>query len=311
MKDKKLLLATLLLPVTMLFAGAALSAGLQSEQNSGIPVAQNVEGETCVGISVELTLSASDTDGDIVLYQLTEQPQLGEVSIDGSTLTYAPGKKTGTDKFSYTAVDANGNTAKAAQITIKVVKNRSKLTYADMEGNPAHYAAIKLSEHGVMTGERIGGCAFFRPNQTVSRSEFITMASVVAELPVTPTAQTDFADDGGLSAWAKPFVSTAAASGLVNGYQTAGGLNEIRGQNPITLAEASVVVNNLLQQTLDGVQYTLSAEHASDMDWAQSAVHELDRLDVLSPLAALQQPEEPITRQTACELLYRTMCLLE
>lgn len=312
MKDKKLLLATLLLPITVLFAGAALSTGLQAAQNdSAVPVAQNVEGETCVGVPIELTLSASDADGDIVLYQLTEQPRLGEVSVEGSTLSYAPGQKTGTDKFSYTAVDANGNTAKAAQITIKVVKNRSKLTYADMDGNPAHYAAIKLSECGVMTGESIGGCAFFRPNQTVSRSEFIAMASVIAALPVTPTAQTDFADDGGLSPWAKPFVSTAAASGLVSGYQTAGGLNEIRGENPITLAEAGVVVNNLLRQSLDGARFTLSAEHASDMDWAQAAVHELDRLDVLSPLAALQQPDEAITRQTACDLLYRAMCLLD
>ena len=49
------------------------------------------------------------------------------------------------------------------------------------------------------------------------------MATAVAKLPVEPTQQTDFADDRGLSLWAKPFVNTTAANGLVSGYQTAGG----------------------------------------------------------------------------------------
>ena len=103
---------------------------------------------------------------------------------------------------------------------------------------------------------------------------------------------------------------TAAASGLVNGYQTTGGLNEIRGQNPITLAEASVIVNNLLSQSMDGLQYTLADTH-SDMDWARSAISSLDRLDILSPLTTMQSDNSPITRQDACEMLYRTMCLLQ
>ena len=179
-----------------------------------------------------------------------------------------------------------------------------------MVDNPAHYAAIYLAEKGIMTGESIGGCSFFRPTQTVTRSEFIAMAASVAELPIEPTEQTDFADDAGLSPWAKPFVSTAAASGLVNGYQTTGGLNEIRGQNPITLAEASVIINNLLSESMDGLQYTLADTHG-DMDWARSAISSLDRLDILSTLTTMQGDDSPITRQDACEMLYRAMRLMQ
>ena len=312
MKDKKLLTAVLLLPVTLLFFGAAVAASLTAAQAAGnVPIAHDAQAETCVEIPIELELSATDTDNDIVLYQLTEQPRLGTAKIEGSTLTYSPGTKTGRDRFSFTAVDADGNTAKPAQITITISKNRAGLTYADMSGNPAHYAAICLAEQGIMTGENIGGVYFFHPAQTVTRSEFIAMATAAAELPVEATAKTDFADDSGLSGWAKPFVSTAAANGLVSGYQTASGLSEIRGQNPITLAEASVIVNNLLDSTWDGTQYALADEHAAEMDWAQSAVSSLTRLDVLSPLASMRGEDEPITRQTACEMLYRTMQLMQ
>lgn len=301
----------ILLPVTILIMIAAIASSLSTASAAGnIPIAQSIEAETYVEIPIEVELQAMDTDNDIVLYQLTEEPRLGTASIQGSILSYSPGAKAGKDKFSYTAVDAEGNTAQTANITIQVQKNRAGLTYSDMTGNPAHYAAIYLAENGIMTGESIGGCSFFRPTQTVTRSEFIAMAASIAELPIEPTEKTDFADDAGLSAWAKPFVSTAAASGLVNGYQTTGGLNEIRGQNPITLAEASVIVNNLLSETMDGLQYTLADTH-SDMDWARSAISSLDRLDLLSPLATMQSDDTPLTRQDACEMLYRAMRLMQ
>lgn len=309
--DKRLWTAVILLPITILIMAAAIASSLSTAFAAGnIPIAQEIKAETYVEIPIEIELQAMDTDNDIVLYQLTEEPRLGTASIQGNILSYSPGAKAGKDKFSYTVVDAEGNTAQAAQITIEVQKNRAKITYSDMIGNPAHYAAIYLAEKGIMTGESIGGCSFFRPTQTVTRSEFIAMAASIAELPIEPTDQTDFADDAGLSPWAKPFVSTAAASGLVNGYQTTGGLNEIRGQNPITLAEASVIVDNLLSESMDGLQFTLADTH-SDMDWARSAISSLDRLDILSPLTTMQSDDSPITRQDACEMLYRAMRLME
>ena len=309
--DKRLWTAVILLPITILIMAAAIASSLSTASAAGnIPIAQEIKAETYVEIPIEIELQAMDTDNDIVLYQLTEEPRLGTANIQGNILSYSPGAKVGKDKFSYTVVDAEGNTAQAAQITIEVQKNRAKLTYSDMVSNPAHYAAIYLAEKGIMTGESIGGCSFFRPTQTVTRSEFIAMAASIAELPIEPTEQTDFADDAGLSPWAKPFVSTAASSGLVNGYQTAGGLNEIRGQNPITLAEASVIINNLLTESMDGLQFTLADTH-SDMDWARSAISSLDRLDILSPLTTMQSDDSPITRQDACEMLYRAMRLME
>ncbi len=312
MKDKKLIAAALLLPVTVLFSGAALATSHKpAESNSPAPSVQAMEAETYVGIPIEIELSALDSESDVVLYQITEQPRLGSAIVNGNILKYTPGQRTGKDKFAYTAVDAKGNTATPAQIIVKVEKNKAKRTYVDMENNPAHYAALRLSAEGIMTGETIGGCAFFRPAQGVTRSEFIAMAAAAAELPVNPTEVTDFADDSGLSAWAKPFVSAAAANGLVNGYQTASGAAEIRGHNPVTIGEASVMVNNMLASKLDGAQYTAAQEGAGNMDWAQGAMGSLERMDVISAGAAAQPENAPLTRQGACELLYRAISLMK
>ncbi len=312
MKDKKLIAAALLLPVTVFFSGAALAVSQKpAEVSSSAPSVQAIEAETYVGIAINIELSAVDTANDVVLYQVTEQPRLGTAVINGGTLHYTPGQRTGKDKFCYTAVDAEGNTAVPAPVTVRVERNKANRTYVDMEGNPAHYAALRLSAEGVMTGESISGCSFFHPAQIVTRSEFIAMVASAAELPVEPTGCTDFADDSGLSAWAKPFVSTAAANGLVNGYQTASGSAEIRGQNPITFGEASVIVNNLLASSMDEAQYTVALGEAVDMDWAQDAIGSLEKMDVIQPGASSQPESALLTRQDACAMLYRAIKLMQ
>ena len=208
------------------------------------------------------------------------------------------------------AVDAEGNTAQPAAITIEIKKNKTGLTYSDMDGDPAHYAAIYLAQKGVMTGETIGSCAFFHPSRAVTRSEFIAMTAAAADLSVVPTEQTDFADDSGLSAWAKPYISAAAANGLVSGYATVSGVSEIRGEKTITTAEAGVVLDHLLDGTLNGVQYAWSMSDHSPQDWAQPAMSRLERVSVLTSAQA-QNPETPLDRRTACEILYRALILLD
>ena len=163
-----------------------------------------------------------------------------------------------------------------------------------------------LAARGIMQGERIGDCAFFRPSQTVTRSEFIAMAASAAKLRIKPTDRTDFADDSGLSAWARPYISAAAADGLVCGYETAGALNEIRGQNPITLAEASVVMANLLSDAA-GVSEVMAAEHDEAADWAQRAVSAMARAEILDESTASGSASAPLTRRDACVMLCRAI----
>lgn len=295
-------------------AGAAAAideAAILTASAGSAPVASPVEGETYTGVYVELPLSATDADGDAVIFKLVDAPRLGTAKVEGSTLQYTPTEgKTGTDKFTYAAVDTLGNVSEPAQVKLKIRKNAAKMTYADMSSDSAHYAALRLSECGAITGEKIGASYFFHPDDTVTRSEFIAMASAVARLPITQTAQTDFADDSGLSAWAKPYISAAANTGLVSGYLTASGNAEIRGGNPITMAEASVIVNNLLTENLDAPVEAAALENSMAPAWAASATARLAAAEVL-PDEAKNEPSDKITRKTACEMLYRAMSLMD
>ena len=86
------------------------------------------------------------------------------------------------------------------------------------------------------------------PTQTVTRNEFIAMAAAAADLELEDTTVTDFQDDSALSPWVKPYISAAAEAGLIQGYQTASGNAEIRGERAITISEAAVIVSNLMAQ---------------------------------------------------------------
>ncbi len=310
---------TLLLALVLFFpcfASAAfwsqvLSGGTPVSAQGSAPVVKPVTGETYSDVAIELSLTATDADGDTVIFKLVDAPAYGLAEIDGNILRYTPAGKTGTDKFSYTAIDTAGNTAEAATVKIKIRKNAAKHTYADMTNNPAHYAALQLSRRGIVTGERIGSAYFFRPNEEVTRSEFIAMAAAVAGLPLEATAQTDFVDDSGLSDWAKPYISAAVASGLINGCPGVNGAVEIRGANPITVAEASVIVSNLLTEHLDEYVMTLATEHQPGADWATTVSAVLEKNEVLPEDTKKQSPDSAITRQTACEMLYATLCMLE
>ena len=44
--------------------------------------------------------------------------------------------KTGKDSFTYVAVDPAGNVSPEAKVSIQIEKPDTKVTYADMEGNP-------------------------------------------------------------------------------------------------------------------------------------------------------------------------------
>lgn len=307
----------LALPSAFGFWSTAGSAAVLDETSTlaaatgSAPVATAAEGETYAGVYIEVPLSATDADGDAVIFKLIDAPRLGTAKIDGCNLQYTPTEgKTGTDKFTYAAVDTLGNISEPAQIKIKIRKNAAKMTYADMTSDSAHYAALCLSQSGVLTGEKIGASYFFHPDETVTRSEFIAMASAIVKLPIEETVQTDFTDDSGLSPWSKPYISAAANTGLVSGYLTASGGAEIRGGNPITAAEASVIVNNMLTENMDTPLEAAALENSAAPAWAASATARLTAAKVL-PDDAKSNPSEKITRRTACQMLYRAMTLMD
>ncbi|MBW6462047.1 MAG: cadherin-like domain-containing protein [DPANN group archaeon] len=94
------------------------------------PVAADGSTTTYEDTSKDITLSATDADGDSLTYALVTAPTHGTVSISGATATYTPNANyNGADSFTFNANDGTVNsTAKTISITVTAVNDAPILT---------------------------------------------------------------------------------------------------------------------------------------------------------------------------------------
>lgn len=307
-----LLLAVLVLPGSAFLFGndedlAALTGKTETVENSA-PIAENLTLTTYKNIAIQGTCTATDPDGDQVTFRVVNTPARGAVTLseDGSGLfTYSPYEnKTGKDSFSYVAEDATGNVSEPATVKIKIEKAKTKVTYADMEGNPAHRAAIRLAEKGIMVSECLSGTYFFRPDATMTRAEFLALAMDTVGLePSAETLATGFGDDAAIATWARPYVTAALQAGMLQGSLNDSGYTVFRGNAPITRLEAAVLLNRLLRVSDVSVQSVFAADNAAVPTWASQATINLQAVGVLSSTSGVTDLSTDLTRAQCAEML--------
>ena len=193
---------------------------LDKENNP--PVARNMELSTYKNVAITGYFDAVDGEGDALTFQLTSTPARGSVTLaeDGSSqFVYTPYEnKTGSDSFTYVAIDPAGNSSPEAKVSLRIDKPDTKVSYSDLEGHPVQKSAIRLAEEGVYVGRYVNGRYFFDPDQAVSRAQFLTMAMSVAGLAdLEGITITGFSDDDAIPTWAKGAVSAALKAGVVQG----------------------------------------------------------------------------------------------
>ena len=258
---------------------------------------------TQADISYFGTLTASDADGDGILFRVTSYPEHGTLTlIDRSTgnFRYTPDEGyTGKDVFSYVARDEYGHFSTESQVSVSVKKRSSSLVYEDLSDTEYELPAIALSDAGVMLGRLSGVGMYFDAEKTVSRGEFTAMAMKVAGIAPSPTAfDTSFDDNGKIPASVRPYVATAQRMGVVRGSFNGDGLY-FEADRPVTASEAAVIVCKLMDVTCD----ESAAVFAMGGDvpvWAWSAV------GTLHTMGALDEPtsNEPLSRGEVACLLY-------
>ncbi len=284
-------------------------AGSAPASGSTAPVAENQQLETYRGVSVGGKLTAHDPDGDALSFEIVTPPMKGTVTLspDGS-FVYTPKEgKRGKDYFGFRATDAAGNASQEGTVIIKLVKQKSKVTYSDLSGNGSEYAAIVLTENGVFTGEYVGDDYVFNPDAEITRGEFLSMCMTAAGCDLLKgVSSTGFRDDSDIGPWLKPYVATALMNGYIQGQAAPAGAT-FDAAETITLREACVTLNSVL-----GVTDVVSAaayvgdEHSGE-SWAQ-AVANLTACGVMA--RDWQDVETPLTRAGAAELLANTIGLL-
>ncbi|TNC46508.1 Ig-like domain-containing protein [Mumia zhuanghuii] len=119
------------------------------EQPNAAPVALDGTATTDEGTPVDITLSASDPDGDDLTYSYT-QPENGTVTGDGPSVTYTPEDGfVGSDAFTFTVDDGNGGTDTATvAITVNEVDDNTPPTAGGVSVTTYEGDAVEITLDG-------------------------------------------------------------------------------------------------------------------------------------------------------------------
>ncbi len=293
--------------------GPEATATLYLLQQSNLPpIAKNMSLSTYKNVAVTGYFDAVDNDGDPLTFQLTSTPARGAVTLaeDGSSqFVYTPYEnKTGKDTFTYVAIDSAGNTSPEATVSLRIEKADTKVTYADMDGNPSHKSAIRLAEEGIFVGQYMDGQYFFDPAQTVSRAQFLTLAmSTVGLEPLENASVTGFSDDASIPTWAKGSICAALKAGAIRGSSGEDGAPVFDADAQITRGEASVMLNNLLNMADVPVDVFASSESTH---WASQAAANLAAAGFTQSRTSAGL-SDVLTRADAAQLLDDALAVLE
>lgn len=306
-----------ILALSFVLSSSASAVGLndvalvmhETSIKTGAPVAENFDFSTYKNISYYGKFYAYDPDGDSVTFQLVDKPARGALTIDEQNSTqfvYTPYEnKTGKDSFSYIAIDSNGNVSSEATVDIMIEKPATKVNYADMTDHSAHNAAICLAEEDILVGTRMDGEYYFQPELTINRSEFLVMAMSALGLDKIDCMSTGFFDDHAIETWAKPYVSSALKAGVIQGKEAESGQIVFMGEDHITVADAAVILNNLLSITDIPIE-SASFDISSIPTEAYQSVVNLESVRVLQSDTQFMQT---LDRATAAEMLYKALNL--
>ena len=207
------------------------------------PVAEDSAMETYKNLPNEALLKVKDPEGQKLTFTVTRQPKRGDVVIrDDGSFHYTPKKnKVGIDSFTYTATDPAGNVSREATVTVTITKPADAAQYTDTAGESCRFAAEWMKNTGIFISESVGGNRCFRPEQDVSRSEFLTMLVSVLDLELdAEVSYTGFEEES--PAWLKPYLAAAMRSGLVSGLTETG----FELSSAISGAEVAVMLQNAL-----------------------------------------------------------------
>lgn len=227
------------------------------------PVAEDQAMETYKNLANSAPLKAKDPEGKALTYTVTRQPKRGSVEIDqNGAFTYTPKKnKVGTDSFTYTVTDPQGNVSREATVTIRILKPGDSARYADT----GLFEAEWLKNTGLFVGEQVGGQLVFHGEKTVSRGEFLTMAIQVLGIPVDESLTTSAYEDQ-IPTWLQPYVAAALRSGMTAGLSS----TTFGPEEPMDAMEAAVMLQNAMDLAVSAG--TMDTAGQDVPDWAAGAV---------------------------------------
>lgn len=259
------------------------------------------------------TLSASDPENDGLVYEITNAPKKGIVVLTDKyhgDFKYAPyAGCTGSDRFTYVVRDEYGNYSEEATVTVKIVHPEADIVFSDMDRDNdwAYNAALVMTARGIMSSPQLNGEYTFNPSAQVTRSEFLVMVMTSLGADSIPTvATTGFADDSDIPVSAKGYAASALRLGIVSGDVQANGSTYFHPNDPITRAEAAVILNNIIGASVPtAASRTVFADVSDVPAWAENALYALNDLGIFKGTGAGNiSPYATLNRAQTAQILF-------
>lgn len=260
------------------------------------------------GITVFSVLCAEDADGEALHFSVVSGASHGTVEITDvktGAYRYTPNDGFyGKDSFTFCVTDEGGNVSNVSTVTVNVEKNEKNIVYSDMEGSELHLAAAVLFENDIMLGSYDGSVRVFKPNGTVTRSDFLIMAMDTAGITVSD-GDSGFADEAEFSPYENKYIATANSLGITVGIDTDDGRCFLPTRE-ITDEEAALIVCRIA--ALEGLDFVESDIAVSVMD-----NDEYDALAVLANADIYESEErgKTLSRGDTVQILYSLFKYIE
>ena len=217
----------------------ALTTGMTLPDNSQLlshimDIVKDKSGNFLKPVTITISFDNSELDPDeydIAIYYYDEDTGKW-IALDNIRLNFNSGNISGdTTHFTKFAVIATPKTVKEEKPVKPVTPQPTVNIPTDISGHWAKDSIMKMINAGVISGYPDGT---FKPDKAVTRAEFTVM--IVKALNLETRAGKTFTDTA--SHWAKESIATAAAHGIISGYDS----NTFGPDDLITREQAAVII---------------------------------------------------------------------
>ncbi len=283
---------------------------------SAVTVAEGMDSQpvwTQRDIGVWGRLPGHDPDGDRLRFEIVSAPVMGLLTLlddTAGTYCYTPYEGAlGADTFTYRVRDSYGQYSEARTVEVSIAEPVTTLVFADMEEHWAENAAMVMAAENAMEVYAAGSELYFRPEEPMTREEYlVTVMKVLGAGELAP-ADTGFADEGEMSPAATGYIARAGQLGIVKGSEVDGVLY-FRPTEPITRAEGAVILNHILGAEVPDV-LSVFADSSAIPAWAAPSLYALHGLGVLRGMGDGElAPDSTLSRGQTAQVLLTVKRLL-
>ena len=175
--------------------------------------------------------------------------------------------------------------------------NTPKITFDDMDSAIwASDAVNAMVEKGIINGD---GNGHFRPNDTVTREEFVKMLVLASGL-YNKNAKCNFSDVPS-DAWYYSYVASAVSGGIVKGISD----NEFGSGRTLTREDMAVMAYRIAPGILPNRADITFDDEDGISDYAKDAIHKLYRANYINGMGdGSFAPKGTATRAQAAQIIY-------